>query len=116
MDRLRLLTINIWNQWGPWPQRLAVLRQGLIAESPDIVALQEVLRLEQGGMSQLDEVGSELYPHRAYAAAWAIDEASGFTLGNAVLSRLPIVHEERLPPLCIDRDPARAAAAVRHAS
>lgn len=96
MDRLRLLTINIWNQLGPWPQRLALLRKGIAAESPDIVALQEVLRLEQGGLSQLDEVGEGLYPHRAYGAAWAIDSESGFTLGNAVLSRLPILEEERV--------------------
>lgn len=96
MDRLRLLTINIWNQLGPWPQRLALLRKGLAAESPDIVALQEVLRMEQAGLSQLDEVGEGLYPHRAYAAAWAIDADSGFTLGNAVLSRLPIVEQAQV--------------------
>jgi endonuclease/exonuclease/phosphatase family metal-dependent hydrolase len=94
MDRVRLLTINIWNQMGPWPERLAVLRQQLAAESADIVAMQEVLRMQQGGLSQLDEVGEGLYPHRAYVGPYVLDAETGFTFGNAVLSRLPFVEEE----------------------
>ena len=93
MQRVRLLTINIWNQWGPWQERLKVLRRALGTESPDVVGLQEVLRMEQGGMSQLDEVGEGLYPHRAYAPAFTIDAETGFTFGNAVLSRLPFVDQ-----------------------
>ena len=95
-DRVRLLTINIWNQLGPWSERLQVLRDGLLREAADVVALQEVLRMESGGLSQLDEVGADLYPHRAYSAAWTIDQESGFTLGNAILSRLPILEEDRV--------------------
>lgn len=96
MDHVRILNINIWNQWGPWSERCAVLRAGLSAESADIVTLQEVLRMERGGLSQLDEVGADLYPHRSYAAAWAIDAETGFTLGNGVLSRLPFLEEEQV--------------------
>jgi len=96
MDHIRVLTINIWNRWGPWTERLPVLRDGLRAEAADVVALQEVLRMESGGFSQLDEVGADLYPHRVYAPAWTIDKDCGLTLGNAVMSRLPIVESEHV--------------------
>lgn len=35
------------------------------------------------------------YPHRAYAPAWTIDSGSGFTMGNAILSRFPIVETQQ---------------------
>lgn len=96
MDKVRVLTINIWNRFGPWAERLEVLRAGLQALSADVVVLQEVLRMEQGNLSQLDEVGDGLYPYRAYAPAFTIDESSGFTLGNAVLSRWPLREQEQI--------------------
>lgn len=82
--------MNIWNRSGAWERRLAALRAGLAALGADVVVLQEVLRLESGGMSQLDELAAGLYPHQAYTPAWTLDAASGFTMGNAVLSRFPI--------------------------
>jgi endonuclease/exonuclease/phosphatase family metal-dependent hydrolase len=99
MDAVRVLTINIWNHWGPWAQRLPVLRAGLGAQAADVVALQEVLRVSQLNLSQLDVVAEGLYPHRVYAPACTVDEASGATLGNGLLSRLPILeHEYRILP------------------
>src|SRR5262249_29342135 len=87
---------NIWNQMGPWEERLAVLRAGLKSEDADVVVMQEVLRVESAGLSQLDTVGEGLYPHRAYAAAWTIDKESGLCLGNGVLSRLPLIEQEQV--------------------
>ena len=31
MDRLRVLTLNIWNRQGPWAERLALIRHGIAA-------------------------------------------------------------------------------------
>jgi endonuclease/exonuclease/phosphatase family metal-dependent hydrolase len=94
MDTLRLLTINIWNRLGPWEARRVALQRGFAELAPDVVALQEVLELKSGDLSQLPQLDDGRFPHRAYAPAWTIDEASGFSLGNAVLSKLPIVESE----------------------
>ena len=108
MDVLRVLTLNIWNRSGPWDARLPLIQQGLATEAADIVGLQEVLCMQGplGHVSQLDAIVDGLkdgsagavpidYAHRAYAPAWTIDSGSGFTMGNAVLSRFPIVDTQQ---------------------
>lgn len=45
--RLRILTLNTWKQAGDYPLRLAVMRRGLSALSPDLVLLQEAFRTEE---------------------------------------------------------------------
>jgi endonuclease/exonuclease/phosphatase family metal-dependent hydrolase len=111
MDAVRILSLNIWNRSGPWDARLPLICSGLSAEAADIVGLQEVLCMQGplGTLSQLDAIVDGLralptpadadagsrakvdYPHRAYTAAWTLDSASGFTMGNAILSRFPII-------------------------
>ena len=63
IDRLRVLTLNIWNRQGPFPARRELILQGLRRESPDLIALQEVLRLEQGGtrLCQAEELGVNVF-------------------------------------------------------
>ena len=72
MERLKLVTLNIWNKQGPWPERLALIRAELEALDADIVGLQEVLRSDQDDATQADEIADALaggaYPHRAYGA------------------------------------------------
>ena len=50
MERLRAVTVNIWNRQGPWPERVKLLREGLAALDADVIGLQEVLGL--AGQSQ----------------------------------------------------------------
>lgn len=102
MDRLRVLTINIWHRSGPWEARVALLRRGFERLQPDFVALQEVLRLDGPGgpegddaQDQADELAAGLGFHKAYARATTI--APGLHFGNAVLSRHPIARVHRLP-------------------
>ena len=45
LEKLRVATLNIWNKSGPWAERLPLLRKQLSELSPDVVGLQEVLRL-----------------------------------------------------------------------
>lgn len=112
MDTVRILSLNIWNRSGPWDARLPLICAGLATEAADIVGLQEVMCMQGplGTLSQLDAIvdglpqpvttvapptaAPSLYPHRAYAPAWTIDSASGFTMGNAILSRFPIVETQ----------------------
>ena len=49
MDILRVVTLNIWNNQGPWPERLRLIRSELATLDAHLVGLQEVLRLEPGG-------------------------------------------------------------------
>lgn len=88
MSTLRVATLNIWNRFGPWDQRLVAIREGVRSLAPDLMGLQEVLRLDPGE-------GDELYQADAIGAAFGYHTAYGRArdqrwYGNAVLSRWPI--------------------------
>jgi endonuclease/exonuclease/phosphatase family metal-dependent hydrolase len=88
MKTLRVATLNIWNRFGPWDQRLVAIRAGMEALAPDLVGLQEVLRLAPGegdGLDQGEVIAKTLGHHVAYGRAH--DER---WYGNAALSRWPI--------------------------
>jgi endonuclease/exonuclease/phosphatase family metal-dependent hydrolase len=91
-EPLRVLTLNIWNRLGPWDQRLALIREGLAALSPDVVGLQEVLHMASLGSSQAEAIIEGTGYHLAHAPAG--DLGHGLTLGNAVLSRWPILEQQ----------------------
>ncbi len=112
-QRLRILTLNLWAQHGPWRARAAAIRAGLLSEAPDVVALQEVLGFADG-TTQLDELCSELpmgfYPDCAYAPACQL--GAGRTFGNGLLSRFPILEYKTIAlPNPYQREP-RALLAV----
>ncbi len=92
MDRLRVLTLNIWNRQGPWEQRLRLIRAGIEQLAPDLVGLQEVL--EAGGRSQADEIREGLGYEAAFGVAHDLGAAR---FGNAVLSRWPIAASRVFP-------------------
>lgn len=105
---LRLLTLNIWHDQGPWEQRRARIRQWIDRLDPDVVALQEVL---QGpGQDQLADLFEARAFHLEFAAAtrfWR-DPAVGF--GNAVASRFPIRDRATLELPASDDDHERRVA------
>lgn len=87
MKTMRVATLNIWNRFGPWEERLVAIRAGVGALAPDIVGLQEVLRLDQGegdGLDQAAAIADGFGYHVAYACA------KGERWGNAALSRWPV--------------------------
>lgn len=86
----RVMTLNIWANRGPWTARLRLIQKGLRKESPDLVALQEVLRPQGHGTSQADEIGRELGYHVAYSRACRIEKPFPSDFGNALLTRFPI--------------------------
>jgi endonuclease/exonuclease/phosphatase family metal-dependent hydrolase len=96
-DTLRVATLNIWNRAGPWDERLQAIRAGMRVLQPDVIGLQEVIRLapEFGdGLDQASAIAEGLGYEVAYGRAH--DE---LFLGNAALSRWPIVksHVHELP-------------------
>lgn len=100
---MRVVTWNLWWRFGPWEERqkaiLAVLRE----LRPDVVGLQEVW--ECGGQNLAGWLADELGMHWTWAASDASDRwqrrigDSTVDVGNAVLSRWPVVAQEvlRLP-------------------
>jgi endonuclease/exonuclease/phosphatase family metal-dependent hydrolase len=97
MKPLRVATLNIWNRFGPWEQRLAAIRAGVESLAPDLLGLQEVVRLdpdEGDGLDQAAAVAEGFGYSRAYARA---RDARWY--GNAALSRWPIArtHVFELP-------------------
>src|SRR5690348_388317 len=92
MRTFRAATLNIWSRFGPWEARLAAIREGLRTLAPDVIGLQEVLRFHDLDQCALLSEGL------GYHAAWGkASENHGFPVGNAVLSRFPIVRSEVVP-------------------
>jgi endonuclease/exonuclease/phosphatase family metal-dependent hydrolase len=88
MKTIRVATLNIWNRFGPWEQRLPAIRAGVGALAPDLLGLQEVVRLDAAdgdGLDQAAAIAQGFGYHVAYSRAH--DER---WFGNAALSRWPI--------------------------
>jgi endonuclease/exonuclease/phosphatase family metal-dependent hydrolase len=103
MTDIRVATLNIWNRLGPWEDRLAAIRATLEEESPDILGLQEVITTEHGdGLHQGKAIAAGL----GYEVAFGHSHGEGYSFGNAILSRYPIIeHAVTLLPGGEDSEP-----------
>jgi endonuclease/exonuclease/phosphatase family metal-dependent hydrolase len=107
-DRLRVVTLNIWNTQGPWPERLRLIRRELAELKPDLIGLQEVLHLDNappGTVDQAQAIADGLGYYAAFASAWHI--GGGLQFGNALLSRWPFAAAESFPLPCEPEDETR---------
>lgn len=114
---LKVLTLNIWHDQSPWPDRARLIRQWIERLEPDLIGFQEVLVGE--GVDQVRElVGrsddrehdhTHYYTH--YGPAMTLPDRTHLRFGNAIASRWPIVDPEemRLP----DRGDWESRAALR---
>ncbi len=98
MGSLRIATLNVWNKSGPWTARLELIRAELAREQPDVLGLQEILRLSPSGdpaspassaTCQAHEIVEGLAYQVVYGAA--SDWHAGLTFGNALVSRYPVL-------------------------
>jgi len=94
---IRLLTLNIWHDQGPWPERAGRIREWVTSLDPDVVCLQEVLR--GPSRDQLAELFDGRAFHLDFAAATPFWNDPTLSFGNGVASRWPIRDraELRLP-------------------
>jgi endonuclease/exonuclease/phosphatase family metal-dependent hydrolase len=91
---IKVLSLNVWNHEGPWPERAKLIRAWLDRLEPDLIGFQEVLR--GPGIDQLRELLDGRGYHVEYAPAgpfW-LDESLEF--GNAAANRWPITEHEVL--------------------
>jgi len=109
MERLRVLTLNIWNRKGPWEKRLERIREGIRRLSPDVVGLEEVVFY--GDHTQADEIREGLGYEAAFGMAHDLGDGRHF--GNAVLSRFPIDDRSVLPLPTAGDDERRALLSTR---
>ncbi|MFI5215000.1 MAG: endonuclease/exonuclease/phosphatase family protein [Candidatus Limnocylindria bacterium] len=95
---LSVLTLNLWNDAGPWPERARRIREWIDRLGPDLIGFQEALRAD--GRDQVAELLEDRGYHVVYAPAtrfWR--EGSDFShgeFGNAVASRFPILESEAI--------------------
>jgi endonuclease/exonuclease/phosphatase family metal-dependent hydrolase len=106
---LKVLTLNLWHDQGPWQARAARIRDWLDRLDPDVAGFQEALR--GPGLDQVAELLGPRLPHRDYVRAGVlVREGAQLDFGNAVASRWPLAGraEQRLP----DRGDAETRAAL----
>jgi len=80
----RVVTWNLWGQQGPWETRETAIAATLQTLEPDVVGLQEVWRSDR---SQAELLADKLGMHAAFYPA----SEDGVELGNAIISRWPIL-------------------------
>jgi endonuclease/exonuclease/phosphatase family metal-dependent hydrolase len=91
---LKILTLNVWHDQGPWTRRCARIRQWLDRLDPDVVALQEVLR--GPSLDQLAQIFEGRGFHLDFAAATAFWRDPTLAFGNAIASRFPLRDRDQL--------------------
>lgn len=89
---MRVLTLNIWQEQGPWQRRMEVIEQHLRLLTPDVICLQEVRQVEDRIPNQAKTLAQSLGYHWSYEVAqpWG-----GGDEGLAILARGPI-HDSRV--------------------
>ncbi len=106
---MRVVTWNLWWRFGPWEARQKAILTALRELRPDVVGLQEVWAAD--GENQAEWLAGELGMHWAWAPSPAPERwrrrigDPTVDIGNAVLSRWPVVSRRslRLPaPTALD--------------
>ena len=91
---IKVLTLNLWNQDGPWPERAKLVRAWLDRLEPDLIGFQEVL--SGPGVDPLHELLDGRGYHVEFARAGPYREDESLDFGNAAASRWPIAEREVL--------------------
>ncbi|MCF6305605.1 MAG: endonuclease/exonuclease/phosphatase family protein, partial [Rhodobacteraceae bacterium] len=87
--RVKVLTWNLWWQFGPWQARIAAIIATLKDIDADIICLQEVW--EDGSRNFASALADALGFHFVYAPG---AKPNGVFMGNAILSRWPILQSD----------------------
>jgi endonuclease/exonuclease/phosphatase family metal-dependent hydrolase len=104
VNSIRIVSLNLWHDADGAERRMEVLLPQLVALRPHVLGLQEV---RQGpSMQQAEAIARAIGGEFRFAV---VDPRSARgPIGNAVVSRLPIVAESALPLPGPSRDPRNA--------
>ncbi|MDT0388435.1 endonuclease/exonuclease/phosphatase family protein [Streptomyces dubilierae] len=118
---MRIVTWNLWWRFGPWQARQKAVLTALRELNPDVVGLQEVWAAD--GENLAEWLAGELGLHCTWAASPAPERwrarigDPSLDIGNAVLSRWPVVGRDVLPlPAPAATDDGRLALYARIAA
>lgn len=107
-SRLRVLTWNVWWQYGPWRERIPAIEKVFDQVDADIICLQEVW--EEQGKNFAEHLAQRPGYRHVYRTG-SVRDGVGF--GNAILSRRPIERTEvRDLPGVRGRDEKRLALGI----
>ncbi len=90
--RLRVMSWNLWWQFGPWEERLPAIAATLAAVDADVSPCRRCGTTAT--RNQAAELADGLGYEHVYASRLDLD---GVQMGNAVLSRWPITSHDSLP-------------------
>lgn len=91
---LSVLTLNLWNEGGPYDARAKRIVEWIHRLDPDLIGFQEALRGE--GRDQVAALLAGSGYHLDYVRASGFWEDPAVDFGNAVASRWPITSRETL--------------------
>ena len=77
---MRVMTWNLWHHFGPWLERQVAIEIVIRNEDPDVLFLQEVHTTDQQAENLATKLG---YQSAVTTSPWS--------MGNAILSRWPII-------------------------
>lgn len=107
---IKILSLNIWHDSGPWPERAKLIRAWIERLQPDLIGFQEVLR--GSGRDQVPQMLDGLGYHTDFAMATPFWNDRSLEFGNAIASRWPIRDREELALPHLDSGETRCALSV----
>lgn len=104
MQKIRIVTLNIWQEQGLWEQRLELIQEHFQSLMADVFCLQEVRQVPERIPNQAATLAQSLNLHFTYETAqpWG-----GGDEGLAILSRYPIVERHFVALPSSERDGRR---------
>jgi endonuclease/exonuclease/phosphatase family metal-dependent hydrolase len=90
---MRVVTWNVWGRYGDHEGREAGIEDALVEAGPDVVCLVESWALDSD--RQVDRIGERL--HLGHSCFVGERDEGGWTSGIGVVSRWPIVDQQRRP-------------------
>lgn len=102
---MRVVTWNLWWQFGPWQERQPAIAAELLRIDPDVALLQEVWSEDE--VDQAGELAAQLGFH---VARTTDREGNPQRFGNAILSRWPILSSTMIRLGDADGEPSHRSA------
>ena len=111
---MRVLTWNLWGRNGDWRRRREAIGAVIADVAPDVCGLQEVWDAPDGNLAA--DLAQRLGLRWCWARAHPPRPEDGVSIGNAVLSRWPIVASDELELPTGDLPEQRVAVCARVAA
>lgn len=113
---MRIVSWNLWWRHGPWQQRRRAIAATLATVEPDVCGLQEVWGSPQENLAA--ELAEQLGMHWCWAPLpiaphRQAEHGADMQIGNAVLSRWPIVDQAQFPLPVAEGEQPRVAVQAR---